>query len=49
MIDPKDWVSAKTAARMTELTVQWIRELGLRGEIPTVRTDLGTLYERAAV
>ncbi len=49
MIDPKDWISAKTAARITELTVQWIRELGLRGEIATVQTDLGTLYNRVDV
>ncbi len=44
MIDPKEWISAKRAAAMTDLTVQWIRVLGQKGEIRTVQTDLGTLY-----
>ncbi len=44
MIDPKEWIGAKRAAALTDLTTQWIRELGLRGELRTVQTDLGTLY-----
>ncbi len=44
MIDPKEWISAKRAAAMADLTVQWVRVLGQKGELRTVQTDLGTLY-----
>ena len=44
MIDPKEWISAKRAAAIADLTVQWVRVLGQRGELRTVETDLGTLY-----
>ncbi len=44
MIDPKEWISAKRAAAMADLTVQWVRVLGQKGDLRTVQTDLGTLY-----
>lgn len=47
--DPQEWVSAKTAAHTLRFSLQWVRELGRRGEIGTLQTDLGTLYRRADV
>ncbi len=44
MIDPAEWISAKRAVAMADLTVQWVRVLGQNGELRTVQTDLGMLY-----
>lgn len=42
--DPRQWVSAATAAQLANVSVSWVRKLADQEQIRVLDTDLGRLY-----